>query len=49
MTNQAGTIRLAVIDTDSGFLTVLGKRLDGAGWEHRVLLEAACRSRSWWR
>ena len=36
MTNQAG-IRLAVIDTDSAFLTVLGKRLDGAGWEHRVL------------
>ncbi len=33
---QAGTIRLAVIDTDSGFLTVLGKRLEGAGWEHRI-------------
>ena len=36
MTNQAA-IRLAVIDTDSAFLTVLGKRLDGSGWEHRVL------------
>jgi DNA-binding response OmpR family regulator len=36
MTNQPG-IRLAVIDTDSSFLTVLGKRVDGAGWEHRVL------------
>src|SRR5258708_11003561 len=36
MTNQAG-IRLAVIDTDSSFLTVLGKRLEGAGWEYRVL------------
>ena len=36
MTNQAG-IRLAVIDTDSAFLTVLGKRLEGAGWKHRVL------------
>ena len=36
MNNQAG-IRLAVIDTDSAFLTVLGKRLEGAGWEHRVL------------
>jgi len=35
--NQSGTIRLAVIDTDSGFLTVLGKRLDATGWEHRVL------------
>ena len=37
MNNQAGGIRLAVIDTDSSFLTVLGKRLDGAGWEHRTL------------
>jgi DNA-binding response OmpR family regulator len=36
MTNHAG-IRLAVMDTDSAFLTVLGKRLEGAGWEHRVL------------
>jgi DNA-binding response OmpR family regulator len=35
MSNQA--IRLAVIDTDSAFLTVLGKRLDGSGWEYRVL------------
>ena len=32
-----GTIRLAVIDTDSGFLQVLGKRIEGLGWEHRVL------------
>jgi DNA-binding response OmpR family regulator len=37
MNNQAGSIRLAVIDTDSSFLTVLGKRLDGAGWEYRTL------------
>jgi DNA-binding response OmpR family regulator len=36
MTNQA-PIRLAVIDTDSAFLTVLGKRLDGSDWEYRVL------------
>ena len=36
MSNQAG-IRLTVIDTDTAFLTVLGKRLDGAGWEYRVL------------
>ena len=35
---QAGTAaRLAVIDRDSGFLQVLGKRLDRLGWEHRVL------------
>jgi DNA-binding response OmpR family regulator len=33
---QAG-IRLAVIDSDTGFLQVLGKRLDGAGWPYRVL------------
>jgi DNA-binding response OmpR family regulator len=30
-------LRLAVIDTDSGFLQVLTKRLDRLGWEHRVL------------
>jgi DNA-binding response OmpR family regulator len=30
-------VRLAVLDTDSGFLQVLGKRLDGAGWLYRVL------------
>ena len=32
-----GSIRLAVIDADSGFLRVLTKRLDGAGWQHRTL------------
>jgi DNA-binding response OmpR family regulator len=30
-------LRLAVIDRDTGFLQVLGKRLDRLGWEHRVL------------
>jgi DNA-binding response OmpR family regulator len=30
-------VRLAVIDSDSGFLQVLGKRLDGVGWRHQVL------------
>ncbi len=29
--------RLAVIDDDSGFLTVLGKRLDAADWQTRVV------------
>ncbi len=29
--------RIAVIDTDSGFLQVLTKRLERLGWEHRVL------------
>jgi DNA-binding response OmpR family regulator len=30
-------IRLAVLDSDTGFLQVLGKRLENAGWQHRVL------------
>jgi DNA-binding response OmpR family regulator len=30
-------IRLAVIDSDSGFLKVLSKRLEAARWEYRVL------------
>jgi DNA-binding response OmpR family regulator len=34
-------IRLAVIDSDSGFLQVLTRRLDGMGWQHRVLGAAA--------
>jgi DNA-binding response OmpR family regulator len=33
----AAPLRVAVIDTDSGFLQVLGKRLERLGWEHRVL------------
>jgi DNA-binding response OmpR family regulator len=35
-----GPPRLAVIDTDSGFLQVLGKRLERLSWEHRVLASA---------
>ncbi|MEA2445487.1 MAG: hypothetical protein QOJ12_2779, partial [Thermoleophilales bacterium] len=31
------SIRLGVIDTDSGFLQVLAKRLERAGWQHRTL------------
>jgi len=30
-------IRLAVLDSDTGFLQVLAKRLDGMGWQYRVL------------
>ena len=41
MSHHQATVRLAVIDTDSGFLQVLGKRLDAAGWEHRVLSSGA--------
>jgi DNA-binding response OmpR family regulator len=37
MTSQSETNRLAVIDTDSGFIKVLAKRLEVAGWQHRVL------------
>lgn len=37
MSVQHGTLRVAVIDRDSAFLQVLGKRLDAAGWQHRVL------------
>jgi DNA-binding response OmpR family regulator len=37
MSSQSDTIRLAVIDTDSGFVTVLLKRLDAAAWQHRLL------------
>src|SRR6478736_4867153 len=33
-------IRLAVIDSDSGFLRVLTRRLDGMGWQYRVLASA---------
>ena len=36
MTPSTARVRLAVIDTDSGFLRVLAKRFDGAGWEYRV-------------
>jgi DNA-binding response OmpR family regulator len=30
-------VRLAVVDSDSGFVQVLTKRLEMAGWQHRVL------------
>jgi len=33
---QPGPIRLAVIDTDSGFVRVLAKRVGEMGWQHRV-------------
>ncbi len=37
MSTEPGTVRLALIDSDTGFLRVLGKRLDAAGWQYRVL------------
>ncbi len=36
MSAQTATVRLAVIDDDSGFLRVLTRRFDAAGWEHRT-------------
>ena len=38
--NAQQTIRLAVIDDDSGFVTVLAKRTETAGWQQR---QVACR------
>ncbi len=38
--SAAPSPRIAVIDTDSGFLQVLTKRLDRLGWEHRVVATA---------
>jgi DNA-binding response OmpR family regulator len=37
MTTQSGTLRVAVIDNDSGFLRVLERRLESAGYEFRIL------------
>src|SRR5215211_3605815 len=34
---QPDSVRIAVLDSDSGFLQVLSKRLEGAGWQYRVL------------
>jgi len=38
--NQQQTIKLAVIDDDSGFVTVLSKRTEAAGWQQRVVTSA---------
>jgi DNA-binding response OmpR family regulator len=37
MTMHNGPVRLAVIDSDTGFVRVLAKRLEGAGWSMRTL------------
>src|ERR687891_1550676 len=34
---QPASVRIAVIDADTGFLQVLGNRLDGVGWQYRIL------------
>ncbi|HVS29022.1 MAG TPA: response regulator transcription factor [Solirubrobacteraceae bacterium] len=38
--SRSVNVRLGVIDCDSGFLQVLGKRLERPGWHHRVLASA---------
>ncbi|HEU4736186.1 MAG TPA: response regulator transcription factor [Solirubrobacterales bacterium] len=38
--NPQQTTRLAVIDDDSGFVTVLSRRTEAAGWQQRVLSSA---------
>jgi DNA-binding response OmpR family regulator len=37
MSAHAGTLRVAVIDDDSGFVRVLAKRLEAAGCQYRIL------------
>jgi DNA-binding response OmpR family regulator len=34
----SGSLRIAVLDADSGFVRVLAKRLEGAGWQYRTLV-----------
>jgi len=40
MSQARSTLRVAVIDIDSGFIRVLTNRMDSAGWQHRVLASA---------
>jgi DNA-binding response OmpR family regulator len=35
--SQTAPVRLAIIDSDSGFVRVLTKRLESMGWQYRVL------------
>ena len=37
VSNPNAPIRLAIIDSDSGFVRVLTKRLDAVGWQYRTL------------
>jgi DNA-binding response OmpR family regulator len=38
--SQPPPVRAAIIDTDSGFVRVLARRFDTAGWQHRSLTTA---------
>jgi|SRR5580692_1839406 DNA-binding response OmpR family regulator len=35
--DEPQALRVAILDSDSGFLVVLAKRMERLGWEHRVL------------
>jgi DNA-binding response OmpR family regulator len=35
--SSQASLRIAILDRDSGFIQVLSKRMDRTGWEHRVL------------
>lgn len=37
MSSTRASLRVAVIDADSGFIRVLANRMDSAGWQYRVL------------
>ena len=37
MSSSSASVRLAILDTDSGFIQVVSKRLDAIGWEHRTM------------
>jgi DNA-binding response OmpR family regulator len=37
---HAGPVRVAVVDSDSGFVRVLAKRMEGMGWQYRALTSA---------
>jgi len=37
MSTGRAPLRVAVIDTDSGFIRVLSNRMDSAGWQYRIL------------
>ncbi len=44
--SSSASLRIAVLDRDSGFIQVLSKRLDRLGWEHRVLASPVPPTRS---
>src|SRR3954447_23326148 len=37
VSTQAGPIRIALVDSDTGFIRVFSKRVESAGWQLRAL------------